>query len=100
MRKAALYDQTKARRKGLKPVTRTGMKAGSKSGDPREISNSKASKRLKKSGSIDDAASVYYNMIRSFCQVIRRESMQSLYFHPDANSSCRVPVTLPALRLS
>lgn len=65
MRKAALYDQTKARRKGLKPVTRTGMKAGSKSGDPREISNSKASKRLRKSGSIDDAASVFYNMIRS-----------------------------------
>ena len=26
----------------------------------------------------------------------RWESMQSLYFHPDANSSCRVPVTLPA----
>ncbi len=65
MRKAALYDQTKARRKGLKPVTRTGMKAGSKSGDPRTISNSKAQKRLKKSGSIDDAASVFYNMIRS-----------------------------------
>ena len=65
MRKAALYDQTKARRKGLKPVTRTGMKAGSKSGDPRNISATKASKRLKKSGSIEDAASVFYNMIRS-----------------------------------
>lgn len=65
MRKAALYDQTKARRKGLKPITRTGMKAGSKSGDPRNISATKASKRLKKSGSIEDAASVFYNMIRS-----------------------------------
>ena len=65
MRKAALYDQTQVRRKGLKPVARTGMKGGSKSGDPREIGNTKASKRLKKSGSIDDAANVFYNMIRS-----------------------------------
>ena len=65
MRKAALYDQLSAKRKGLKPVQRTGMKAGSQAGDPKEVRSGKASARLKKSGSVDDAASVFYNMIRS-----------------------------------
>jgi len=65
MRKAALYDQLTAKRKGLKPVQRTSMKAGSQAGDPKEVRSGKASARLKKSGNIDDAAAVFYNMIRS-----------------------------------
>ena len=65
MRKAALYDQLTAKRKGLKPVQRNSMKGGSQAGDPKEIRSGKASARLKKSGSVDDAASVFYNMIRS-----------------------------------
>ena len=65
MRKAALLDQIMAKRKGLKPVARTAMKAGSKASDPKGVKSKKASVRLKKSGSIDDAASVFYNMIRS-----------------------------------
>jgi len=65
MRKAALYDQLTAKRKGLKPIQRTNMKAGSQAGDPKQMRSGKASARLKKSGSVDDAASVFYNMIRS-----------------------------------
>ena len=65
MRKAALYDQLTAKRKGLKPIQRTNMKGGSQAGDPKQIRSGKASARLKKSGSVDDAASVFYNMIRS-----------------------------------
>ena len=64
MRKAALYDQLTAKRKGLKPIQRTNMKGGSQAGDPKQIRSGKASARLKKSGSVDDAASVFYNMIR------------------------------------
>jgi len=64
MRKAALYDQLTAKRKGLKPSVKTSMKGGSQS-DPRTVKSGKASARLKKSGSVDDAASVFYNMIRS-----------------------------------
>ena len=65
MRKAALYDQLTAKRKGLKPIQRTNMKGGSQAGDPKQIRSGKASARLKKSGSVDDAAQVFYNMIRS-----------------------------------
>ena len=65
MRKAALYDQLSTKRKGLKPIQRTNMKGGSQAGDPREARSGKASARLKKSGSVDDAANVFYNMIRS-----------------------------------
>ena len=65
MRKAALYDQLTAKRKGLKPVQRNSMKGGSQAGDPKQVRSGKASARLKKSGSVDDAASVFYNMIRS-----------------------------------
>ena len=65
MRKAALYDQLTAKRKGLNPVQRNSMKGGSQAGDPKEIRSGKASARLKKSGSVDDAAQVFYNMIRS-----------------------------------
>ena len=64
MRKAALYDQLTTKRKGLKPSVKTSMKGGSQS-DPRTVKSGKASARLKKSGSVDDAASVFYNMIRS-----------------------------------
>lgn len=64
MRKAALYDQLTTKRKGLKPSVKTSMKGGSQS-DPRTVKSGKASARLKKSGSIDDAASVFFNMIRS-----------------------------------
>ena len=65
MRKAALYDQLSTKRKGLKTVQRTNMKGGSQAGDPKQVRSGKASARLRKSGSIDDAASVFYNMIRS-----------------------------------
>ena len=65
MRKAALYDQLTAKRKGLKPIQRTNMKGGSQAGDPKQVRSGKASARLKKSGSVDDAANVFYNMIRS-----------------------------------
>jgi hypothetical protein len=65
MRKAALYDQLTAKRKGLKPIQSTNMKGGSQAGDPKQIRSGKASARLKKSGSVDDAANVFYNMIRS-----------------------------------
>ena len=65
MRKAALYDQLTAKRKGLKPSVKTSMKGGGSSTDPRTVKSGKASAKLKKSGSVDDAASVFYNMIRS-----------------------------------
>ncbi len=65
MRKAALYDQLTEKRKGLKPVARKSMKAGSKSGEPGQLKAGKAAARLKKSGSVDDAAGVFFNMIRS-----------------------------------
>jgi len=65
MRKAALCDQLSTKRKGLKTVQRTNMKGGSQAGDPKQVRSGKASARLKKSGSVDDAASVFYNMIRS-----------------------------------
>jgi len=41
------------------------MKAGSQSVNPSNTKSRKASARLKKSGSVDDAAGVFYNMIRS-----------------------------------
>ncbi|SVB14269.1 uncharacterized protein METZ01_LOCUS167123 [marine metagenome] len=65
MRKAALYDQLTEKRKGLKPVARKSMKAGSQSGEPSKLKAGKAAARLKKSGHIDDAAGVFFNMIRS-----------------------------------
>ena len=65
MRKAALYDQLTEKRKGLKPVTRKSMKAGSKSGEPSQLKAGKAAARLRKSGHVDDAAGVFFNMIRS-----------------------------------
>ena len=65
MRKAALYDQLTEKRKGLKPVTRKSMKAGSKSGEPSQLKAGKAAARLKKTGHVDDAAGVFFNMIRS-----------------------------------
>jgi len=65
MRKAALYDQLTEKRKGLKPVARKSMKAGSKSGEPSQLKAGKAAARLKKTGSVDDAAGVFFNMIRS-----------------------------------
>ena len=65
MRKAALYDQLTEKRKGLKPVQRKSMKAGSKSGDPSSARVVKAATRLKQSGNLEDAAGVFYNMIRS-----------------------------------
>ena len=65
MRKAALYDQLTEKRKGLKPVKRKSMKAGSQSGEPSKLKAGKAAARLKKSGHIDDAAGVFFNMIRS-----------------------------------
>lgn len=65
MRKAALYDQLTEKRKGLKPIKRKSMKAGSQSGEPGQLKAGKAAARLKKSGNIDDAAGVFFNMIRS-----------------------------------
>ena len=65
MRKAMLYDQLTEKRKSLKPVKRQNMRAGSQSGEPSKIKAGKAAQRLKKSGSLDDAAGVFFNMIRS-----------------------------------
>ena len=65
MRKAALWDQLQEKKKGIKPVKRQSMKPGSKSGDPTKIKSGKAMERLKKTGSVDDAAAVFYNHIRS-----------------------------------
>mgnify|MGYP003659958252 CR=1 FL=1 len=65
LRKAALFDQLQEKKKGIKSVKRSSMKPGSKSGDPSKIKTGKAMERLKKSGSIDDAAAVFYNHIRS-----------------------------------
>ena len=65
MRKGALWDQLQEKKKGIKPVRRESMKPGSKSGDPSKIKTGKAMERLKKTGSIDDAAAVFYNHIRS-----------------------------------
>jgi len=65
MRKAALWDQLQEKRKGIKPVKRTSMKPGSKSGDPRKVGKGKAMDKLRKSGRVEDAAGVFYNMIRS-----------------------------------
>jgi uncharacterized phage infection (PIP) family protein YhgE len=65
MRKAALWDQLQTKKGGIKPVRRQSMKPGSKSGDPGRIKQGKASERLKKSGRVEDAAGVFYNIIRS-----------------------------------
>jgi hypothetical protein len=65
MRKAMLYDKIQEKRKGLKPVQRQNMRSGSQSEEPSKMKAGKAAQRLKKSGSIDDAAGVFYNMIRS-----------------------------------
>lgn len=64
MRKAALYDQLQEKRKGLRPVAKGSMKGGSSSVNPSGSRQAKASARLKKSGSVDDAAAVFYNMFR------------------------------------
>ena len=65
MRKAMLYDQLTQKRGTLKPSHRSSLKAGSQSINPSSTKSRKASARLKKSGSVDDAAGVFYNMIRS-----------------------------------
>ena len=65
MRKGALWDQMQEKKHGIKPVRRQSMKPGSKSGDPGRIKQGKASERLKKSGRVEDAAGVFYNIIRS-----------------------------------
>jgi uncharacterized protein with PIN domain len=65
MRKAMLYDKLTQKRGTLKPNHRTSMKAGSQSINPSSTSSKKASARLQKSGSVEDAQSVFYNMIRS-----------------------------------
>ena len=62
MRKAALYDQLVEKRKGIKPVSRQSMSGGSASVNPSSSRSRKASQRLSKSGSIDDAAAVFRNM--------------------------------------
>ena len=65
MRKAALWDQLQQKKGKLKPVQRQSMKAGSKSGDPGRVKAGKAAERLRKSGRVEDAANVFYNIIRS-----------------------------------
>lgn len=65
MRKAALWDQLQVKKHGIKSVRRQSMKPGSKSGDPGKIKQGKATERLKKSGRVEDAAGVFYNLIRS-----------------------------------
>jgi len=65
MRKAMLYDKLTQKRGTLKPSHRASMKAGSQSVNPSNTKSRKASARLQKSGSVDDAAGVFYNMIRS-----------------------------------
>jgi hypothetical protein len=65
MRKAMLYDKLTQKRGTLKPNHRASMKAGSQSINPSSTSSKKASARLQKSGSVEDAQSVFYNMIRS-----------------------------------
>ena len=65
MRKGALWDQMQEKKHGIKPVRRQSMKPGSKSGDPGRIKQGKATERLKKSGRVEDAAGVFYNIIRS-----------------------------------
>jgi chromosome segregation ATPase len=65
MRKAALWDQLQTKKGGIKPVRRQSMKPGSKSGDPGRIKQGKAAERLKQSGRVEDAAGVFYNIIRS-----------------------------------
>ena len=65
MRKAMKYDQLTEKRKSLKPVQRQNLRAGSQSGEPSKMKAGKAAQRLKKSGSVEDAAGVFYNMIRS-----------------------------------
>ena len=65
MRKAALFDPLQEKRKGLRPVSKGSMKGGSASVNPSSSRQAKASARLKKTGSVDDAARVFYNMFRS-----------------------------------
>ena len=60
-----LYDKLQEKRKGLKPIQRQNMRAGSQSEEPSKMKAGKASQRLKKSGRVEDAAGVFYNMIRS-----------------------------------
>ena len=65
MRKAMLYDKLTQKRGTLKPSHLASMKAGSQSINPSNTKSRKASARLQKSGSVEDAQSVFYNMIRS-----------------------------------
>jgi len=65
MRKAMLYDKLAKKRGTLKPSHRSSMKAGSQSINPSSTKSKKASERLRKSGKIEDAQAVFYNMIRS-----------------------------------
>ena len=65
MRKAMLYDQLTQKRGTLKPVKRGNMKAGSQSVDLSNVKTKKASDKLRKTGRVEDAASIFYNMIRS-----------------------------------
>lgn len=61
--KAAKYDKVQEKRKGLVPKTRTSMKPGSQIGETKKLRMSKASKRLKQSGSVKDLADVFKQMI-------------------------------------
>lgn len=65
MRKAMLYDKLAKKRGTLKPSHRSSLKAGSQSINPSSTKSKKASERLRKSGRIEDAQAVFYNMIRS-----------------------------------
>ena len=65
MRKAMLYDKLAKKRGTLKPSHRSSMKAGSQSINPSSTKSKKASERLRKSGKVEDAQAVFYNMIRS-----------------------------------
>ena len=65
LRKAALYDQLQEKRKTLRPVQRQSLRSGAAPGEPQQLKQGKAKARLRKTGRVEDAAPVFYEMIRS-----------------------------------
>ena len=63
--KAARYDSLMEKRKGLKPVERRTAAPGSAPGEPVQLKQGKARAKLRNSGKVEDAANVFYNMIRN-----------------------------------
>jgi hypothetical protein len=65
LRKAALYDALQEKRKGIRPVQRQNLRSGGNPGEPQQLKQGKARAKLQKTGRVEDAAPVFYDIIRS-----------------------------------